>query len=228
MLRFLGGGRLLLAPAALGEGDLLREALARLGDCERLIGVQLRDRDAAADPTSDPPPDLPGSWWIPGEGGEEADVEAGGNGPFKAGVDAVLIPGTLHRAAAMHDGLGNVCGLTYRIGRQPGGAASSSSASPSSEEESASRPPFPTRCPALILADMLAAAVGASSSSSSSALSFRTSPLAAAASATCSDGPRGLLLVGPAGSGKTTLLRALTRAAALHLNKAVLVSDPEC
>lgn len=181
-------GRLLLE----GVDAPLEEALARLAACGQLLTLHQADGDGAAD----------------GSGGWSWDPSTAPPDPFM-GADALLVPGTLHRALASRDALGAVSALTYRIGRQPTPAPALH--------------PSPDVLPASLLADLLrAVAMGPQGAAGAG-------PGAGAAEGVAVSRARGsapgLLLLGPPGSGKTTLLRCLTYAVAQHLHRTVLVLD---
>ncbi|KAG1659566.1 hypothetical protein FOA52_011922 [Chlamydomonas sp. UWO 241] len=211
-----------------GGGDLLSQSVARLACFAQLLAPVLgelrrsaaggggsgggsRARPRRGDGT------LPGSEWEAPAAGQPA-VD-----PFM-GADIMLVPGTLHRCVATRLGSGAIVGLTYRVGRQP-------------------RPPAP--CPSLLLVDVLRTVVGVDAGGDGAGSAPQPSPGgpgpnsrpgqanggggdrggACAASTPRMPSLPGLLIAGPACSGKTTMLRALTRAAALQLNKQVLVLD---
>ena len=239
VLRFFGGGRKVIHlaggstsgkdGAVSSEGsDLLREALARLGACEDLIRDAQRQRsDLTASATDAGPPGVSfvrGHIITPPD--DDGSSPFGSDGPFPEGVDVLLIPGTLHRVAALRDGLGAVSGLTYRVGRQLESGGARTTARCRQESDVADPPLDPSvRSQSFTLgsfAPLLADIVQSLFSSPGAAGGLN--PHAAAAETVSGNGTRrGLLVVGPVGSGKTALLRDLARIAALRFNRAVLV-----
>ena len=222
VLRFFGGGRevISLAPPAAGPNDatsslvnsgsatdIIQEALDRLGACEDLLREarqkQIRpDLASAGHKSTTPGASL--SIAIPNDA---RSASRGTAWSFPEGVDSLLIPGTLHRVVALREGSGAIHGLTYRIGRQ---LRSDVQAPPSMPPGSSpALPSFTLSSFAPLLADAVH--------------SLFSVPGAAAVGFGGVPGRRGLLVVGPLGSGKTGLLRDLSRIAALHFNKAVLV-----